>query len=121
MEDTQAPVRAATALGRTALARLQMRVPDEDGFEEVLVERRWQDMVSARAWCERTIARAPAGATILEIEVFEESWQHPPSWETTKPHPIAEALQLGAVGEAGQVRWSEARSMDPRDGAHHLR
>jgi hypothetical protein len=120
MEDTQAAVSPATGIGTTALGRLQMRVSEDDGFEEVMVERRWQDMTSARAWCERTIMRAPVGATILEIQVFEESWQHSRSWETTKTRPIAEVLQLGVVSEEGRVRWSEPRSMTPRAGSRHL-
>lgn len=109
-----------SGIGTTALARLQMRVPDEDGFEEVMVERRWHDMSSARAWCERSVRRAPAGATILEIQVFEESWRHSRSWETTKSHPIAEVLQLGVVSDGDRVRWSEPRSMTPRAGSRHL-
>jgi hypothetical protein len=120
MEDTQTPVMPATGIGTTALGRLQMRLPDEDGFEEVMVERRWQDMGSARAWCERTIRRAPATATILEIQVFEESWQHSRSWETTKTRPIAEVLQLGVVNDGRRVHWSEPRSMTPRAGSRHL-
>jgi len=119
MDDTQARPVAASGIGTTALGRLQMRVPDNDGFEEVLVERRWPDMPSARAWCERTVERAPKGATILEIQVFEESWKHPRSWEATKTRPIAEVLQLGVVTE-DSVRWSEPRSMSPRVGSRHL-
>ena len=120
MDDTQAPALTVTGIGTTALGRLQMRVPEEDGFEEVMVERRWPDMASARAWCERTVDRAPAGATILEIQVFEESWKHSRSWETTKSRPIAEVLQLGVVNNDGDVRWSEPRSMTPRAGSRHL-
>jgi hypothetical protein len=119
MDDTQA-LASVTGIGTTALGRLQMRVPEEDGFEEVMVERRWPDMSSARAWCERTMLRAPGGATILEIQVFQESWTHARSWETTRTHPIAEVLQLGVVGNEGQVRWSEPRSMTPRAGSRHL-
>jgi len=107
------------ALGTTALGRLQMRVPDNDGFEEVLVERRWPDMNAARAWCERAVARSPQGATILEIQVFAESWKHARSWEATTTRPIAEVLQLGVVTD-GSVRWSEPRSMSPRVGSRHL-
>ena len=110
----------ASAIGTTALGRLQMRVPEEGGFEEVMVERRWPDMKSARGWCERTIMRAPRGAVVLEIQVFEESWQRARSWETTKTRPIAEALQLGVVSETGRVRWSDPRPMTPRAGARHL-
>lgn len=121
MEDTHAPVVPATGIGTTALGRLQMRVPDDDGgFEELMVERRWQDMSRARAWCERTILRAPVNATILEIQVFEESWEHSRSWETTKTRPIAEVLQLGVVSDQGRVRWSKPRSMTPRAGSRHL-
>ncbi len=120
MDDTQAPALTVTGIGTTALGRLQMRVPEEDGFEEVMVERRWPDMGSARDWCERTVERAPVGATILEIQVFEESWKHSRSWETTKTRPIAEALQLGVVTDDGCVRWSQPRSMSPRAGSRHL-
>ena len=120
MEHTQGRSASTAGIGTTALGRLQMRVPDDDGgHEEVLVERRWPDMSSARAWCERTAMRAPQGATVLEIQVFEESWKHPRSWETTKTRPIAEVLQLGVVSE-GSVRWSEPRSMSPRVGSRHL-
>ncbi len=119
MDDTQARPVTTAGVGTTALGRLQMRVPEDDGFEEVLVERRWPDMKSARTWCERTAARAPEGATILEIQVFEESWKHPRSWEATKTRPIAEVLQLGVVTD-GSVRWSEPRSMSPRVGSRHL-
>ena len=120
MDDTQARPATVAAVGTTALGRLQMRVPDKDGFEEVLVERRWPDMNAARAWCERTVARSPQGATILEIQVFEESWRHPQSWETIKNRPVAEALQLGVVTPAGRVRWAEPRSMTSQAGARYL-
>jgi hypothetical protein len=120
MDDTQAPLLPGAGIGSTALGRLQMRVPEEDGFEEVMVERRWPDMLSARAWCERTVDRAPIGASILEIQVFEENWKHSRSWETTRTRPVAEALQLGVVTDGGLVRWSEPRSMTPRAGSRHL-
>jgi hypothetical protein len=120
MDDTRAHASSVTGIGSTALGRLQMRVPEEDGFEEVMVERRWTDMTAARAWCERTVMRAPKGATILEIQVFEESWAHSRSWETTRTRPVAEVLQLGVVSEEGRVRWSEPRSMTPRAGSRHL-
>ena len=120
MEEAHATAAPSTAIGTTALGRLQMRVPDDDGYEEVLVERRWPDMVSARAWCERTVRRAAPGTAILEIQVFEESWHHAKSWETTKTRPVAEALQLGVVNTAGYVRWSQPRPMSSRSGARHL-
>ena len=120
MDETQAPAAPGTAIGTTALGRLQMRIPDEDGFEDVLVERRWPDMVSARAWCERTVRRATPGTAILEIQVFEERWHHAKSWETTKTRPVAEALQLGVVNTAGFVRWSEPRPMSARASTRHL-
>jgi|SRR5680860_338811 len=120
MDDTQAPALMVNGIGTTALGRLQMRVPEEDGFEEVTVERRWPNMASARAWCERTVDRARPGSTILEIQVFEESWQHARSWETTKTRPIAELLQLGVVSDGGRVLWSEPRSMTARVGSRHL-
>jgi hypothetical protein len=120
MDDMQAPTISGATIGTTALGRLQMRVPEEDGFEEVVVERRWPDGSSARAWCERTVERAVAGTIVLEIQVFEESWKHSRSWETTKSRPIAETLQLGVVGRDGEVRWAQTRSMSPRAGARHL-
>ena len=120
MEETQATVAPSAAIGTTALGRLQMRVAEDDGYEEVIVERRWPDMVAARAWCERTIRRAGPGATVLEIQVFQESWQHSKSWETTRARPQAEVLQLGVVNDAGYVRWSEPRDMSPRTGSRHL-
>jgi hypothetical protein len=120
MDDTQALSASATGIGTTALGRLHMRVPEDDGYEEVVVERRWPDMASARAWCERAIARAALGSTVLEIQVFEESWRHAKSWETTKTRPHAEVLQLGVVNGAGFVRWSEPRAMSPRSGSRHL-
>lgn len=111
---------AGTGIGTTALGRLEMRVPEDDGYEEVVVERRWPDMAAARAWCERTVLRATADTTILEIQVFEESWKHPKSWETTRPRPVAEALQLGVVTAEGRVRWGEPRDMTLRGGTRHL-
>jgi hypothetical protein len=120
MDETRTPVIPQAGIGTTALGRLQMRVPEDDGFEDVLVERRWPDMASARAWCERTVMRASIDTTILEIQVFEESWRHSKSWETTKTRPQAEVLQLGVVNDAGFVRWSEPRAMSPRAGSRHL-
>jgi hypothetical protein len=119
MEETQSPVIKGAALGTTALGRLEMRVPEDDGYEEVTVERRWPEMSSARDWCERIVRRAAAGTTVLEIQVFEETWRHAKSWETTKSRPVAEVLQLGVVNEAGCVRWSEPRAMVPRPGQRH--
>jgi hypothetical protein len=119
-EITQQTGAGSSAIGTTALGRLQLRVPEDDGYEEVIVERRWPDMVAARAWCERTVARAAAGTTVLEIQVFEESWHHAKSWETTKTRPQAEVLQLGVVNGAGFVRWAEPRAMSPRAGSRHL-
>ena len=66
-------------------------------------------MDSARAWCERTVRRASSGTAILEIQVFQESWKHAKTWETTKTRPHAEVLQIGVVNPAGYVRWSEPR------------
>jgi len=110
----------SAAIGTTALGRLQMRVVEDDGYEEVMIERRWPDMVAARAWCERTIQRAAPGTTVLEIQVFQETWQHAKSWETTRTRPQAELLQLGVVNQSGLVRWSEPREMAPRSGSRHL-
>ena len=120
MDETQARTVPVSGIGTTALGRLQLRVPNEDGFEDVVVERRWSDMGSARAWCERTISRAPSGSTILEIQVFEESWERAKSWDTTRTRPIAEVLQLGVLTSDGRVRWAPPRPMTPRAGARHL-
>lgn len=120
MDDTRAAMRGGSGIGTTALGRVQMRVFEEDGFHEVMVERRWPEMSSARAWCERIVARTAPGSTVLEIQVFEESWRHARSWETTRNHPVAEVLQLGVSGPGKSVRWAEPRSMSPRAGARHL-
>ena len=120
MDSMQALSAPATGLGTTALGRLQMRVPEEDGFEEVVIERRWPDMAAARSWCERVVNRAVAGSTVLEIQVFGESWAHSKSWETTQHHPVADTLQLGMVSADGELRWSTPRSMSPHGGARHL-
>lgn len=120
MDSTQALVTPVTGIGTTSLGRLQLRVPEDDGFEEVVIERRWPEMAAARAWCERTVERAVSGTVVLEIQVFEERWSHAKSWETTRHHPVAEALQLGVVDRDGSVRWAEPRSMTPRAGMRHL-
>ncbi len=112
------PSLPATGIGTTALGRLQLRVPEAGGgHEEVVVERRWPDMGSARAWCERTIARSAPGTEVLEVQVFAESWWHARSWQTERHRPVAEMLQLGVLDAAGGVRWAEPRSMSPRAGA----
>ena len=120
MSDLHRPAATVTGIGTTALGRLQMRVPEDDGFEEVMVERRWPDMPAARAWCERTVARAVPGTTVLEIQVFEESWKHSKSWETTRHRPVAEVLQLGVITASTAIHWAEPRSMTARAGARHL-
>lgn len=123
MDDTGPSTRpgsGAAGVGTTALGRLQMRVLEDDGFQEVVVERRWPDMSSARAWCERSVARVAPGTTVLEIQVFAERWRHARSWETTKNHPVAEELQLGVPGPGGTVRWSTPRQMSRYAGSRHL-
>lgn len=119
MDDVHTPT-AGAGIGSTALGRLQLRVPEDGGFEDIVVERRWPDMKAARAWCERTIARSAAGTAVMEVQVFEESWKHSKSWETTRHRPVAEVLQLAVVGADGRLRWAEPRSMTPRAGARHL-
>jgi hypothetical protein len=120
MDSTQAASPTATGIGSTALGRLQMRVQEDDGYEDVVVERRWPDMAAARAWCERAVDRAPIGTSVLEIQVFGESWSHAKSWETTPHHPVADTLQLGMVAPDGEVRWSSPRSLSPHVGSRHL-
>lgn len=120
MDSAQAVSATVTGIGTTALGRLQMRVPEEDGYQDVVVERRWPDGASARAWCERAIARSAEGTTVLEIQVFGETWSHAKSWETTPHHPVAETLQLGVVAGDGKIRWAAPRSMSPHVGSRHL-
>lgn len=123
MEQAQHSAATGTTIGTTALGRLHMRVREDDGYQEVIVERRWGDLASARTWCERTVERAAADTAVLEIQVFEETWQHGRSWETTGSRPIAHALQLGVVQgrpEEGVV-WSERRPMSPHGSARHAR
>lgn len=117
MDETHAPVVPGSTIGTTALGRLEMRVPEDGGYEEVSIERRWPDMAAARAWCERTVLRAAPGTAVLEIQVFEERWRHAKSWETTGSRPVAEVLQLGVLGNGGFVQWSEPRAMVPRSTA----
>jgi len=124
MEQAQQEVATATTIGTTALGRLHLRVrEDDEGFNEVIVERRWADLAAARTWCERTIQRAAADTSVLEIQVFEESWQHGRSRQTTSGRPVAHALQLGVLAGAGDDRvvWSERRLMAPRSSARHAR
>ena len=120
MDRTQAVSAPASGIGTTALGRLQMRVPEEDGFEDVVIERRWPDMASARSWCERAVGRSAPGTSVLEIQIFEEKWSHSKSWETTEHHPVAESLQLGMMDREGRVRWAATRSMTPQVGSRHL-
>ncbi len=121
MGDTHASMRPVGGIGTTALGRVQMRSPDDDGgHEDIIVERRWPTSVAARAWCERCVDRARPGSTILEIQVFAEQWQHARSWETTKNRPVAATLQLGVVTGPGELRWSEPRSLTARAGSRHL-
>ena len=117
MEETHAPVVPGSSIGTTALGRLELRVPEDGGYEEVSIARRWPDLAAARAWCERTVLRAAPGTAVLEIQVFEERWRHAKSWETTGTRPVAEVLQLGVVGSGGFVQWSEPRAMVPRSTA----
>ena len=107
------------SLGMTALGRLHLSVPEDGGLKDVVVERRWPDAAAARAWCERTVAHTAAGTSVLEIQVFEELWQHARSWETTPSGPVAESLQLGMPGEGGSIHWGESRSMSPHAVAPH--
>jgi hypothetical protein len=118
MDDVQRPV--ATALGMTALGRLHLRVMEDDGVQEVVVERRWAEAAAARSWCEKTVHRAAPDTTVLEIQVFEERWQHARSWETTSNRPVAETLQLGVAGPDGAIHWSESRPMSPHMTLRHV-
>ena len=105
---------AATGRGTTALGRLQLRLPRAGERGEVVKERRHADLAAARAWCERTVTALPAGAEVLEIQVFEEVWWHARSWDDADHRPVPEVLQLGMLDGSGLVRWSEPRSMTPR-------
>jgi hypothetical protein len=122
MEQAQHAAATGITIGTTALGRLHMRVREDEGYKEVIVERRWADLTAARAWCERAVEHAAADTAVLEIQVFEETWQHGRSWETTGSRPIAHALQLGVVPQGGAgVMWSERRPMSPHGSARHAR
>lgn len=110
MDAADAP---GSGIGTTALGRLALRVLGEDGPEEVVKERRWPDMQSARAWCERIVDTTDPGTEIIEIQVFEEAWWHARSWERAHHRPTAEKLQLGMLDGQGLLRWGEPRSMTP--------
>ena len=121
MDDITEGPSARGGVGTTALGRLHLRVPEGDGFEEVVVERRWPEMSAARAWCERTITKSARGTTVLEIQVFEERWSHARSWETTVGHhPVPEVLQLGVIDAGGGVLWAPPRSMSARAAERRL-
>lgn len=105
---------AASSRGTTALGRLQLRLPQAGERGEVVKERRHADLAAARAWCERTVLALPAGAEVLEVQVFEEVWWHARSWEDADHRPVPEVLQLGVLDGCGSLRWGEPRSMTPR-------
>ncbi len=81
------PCAANSAIGTTALGRLQMRVPEDDGYEEVIVERRWPDMASARAWCERIVERAAPGTSYWRSRSSRRAGATPSPGRPPRPGP----------------------------------
>jgi hypothetical protein len=51
---------------------------------------------------------------VLEIHVMVEQWQHPKSWETTGPRPVAESIQVGVPDSEGGIRWSTPQAASTR-------
>ncbi|MEO5653696.1 MAG: hypothetical protein ABIN79_04650 [Marmoricola sp.] len=121
MDEPQPTPPRGSGIGTTALGRLQLRVPGETGPVERVVERRWPDTDAARTWCERFVSRLDPEADVLEIQIFEESWSHPPSWESRPNRPEFRALQVGMLLEGGRgVLWGHTRPMTPSPGARRL-
>ena len=96
---------------RSAVGRLTLVVEVGHGTETVTYERRWPGPDEARRWCEEKVAHAPAGATVLEIQVIEEVWGRRHAWEATASRHIPETLQLGMRTGTGAVTWGEAHEV----------
>ncbi|HET8559027.1 MAG TPA: hypothetical protein VFL69_00760 [Marmoricola sp.] len=97
----------------TALGRLHLRVLTEGVSQDVILERRWPDAASARAWCERVV-RDPAGAVVLqEAHVFTERWRHPRSWEIDPVRAVPQSDQAGAPDPAGGICWAAPCVVEP--------
>ncbi|HEY0903086.1 MAG TPA: hypothetical protein VGE14_04285 [Marmoricola sp.] len=91
--------------GRSALGRLALLVETPDGTEEVTYERRWHDAGAARAWCETKVRSAPAGSTVVELQVTEEVWGHLHPWDAMANRHIPQTLQLGIRQTNGTIIW----------------
>lgn len=99
-------------IGTTALGRLHLRVTKDGGPEDVILERRWPDPLSARVWCERVAG--DRGAELQEAHVVAERWHHPKSWEAHPVRAIPESVQHGLPDGVGGICWTPARSVHPR-------
>ncbi|HEU4566596.1 MAG TPA: hypothetical protein VFR99_01085 [Marmoricola sp.] len=95
-------------IGATALGRLHLRVSREGVSEDVILERRWPDADSARAWCEKVVADPASPAQLQEAQVFTERWQHPKSWETRPVRALPDSVQDGRPDGAGGIVWAQA-------------
>ncbi len=108
-------------IGTTALGRLHLRVTKQGRPEDVILERRWAETLSARMWCERVAQDPGPGVEVQEAQVFAERWQHPKSWETEPVRAVPESVQDGRPDSAGGIAWAPARSVDPIIDGHRER
>ncbi len=124
MDEAPPTTLAASGIGTTALGRLHLMVSAEGEASqatEKVVTRRWPDAAAARAWCDRFVSRLPPDSSVLEIQVFEESWTHARSWESRPNRPEFNSLQVGVLLEgANGIRWGHALRMTPLPGARRL-
>jgi hypothetical protein len=93
-------------IGTTALGRLRLRVTKAGVVEDVILERRWPDADSARAWCERVTNDPARPVELQEAQVFTERWRHPKSWETQPVRALPESVQAGRPDGAGGITWT---------------
>lgn len=110
--------RARARIGATALGRLHLRVHKDGAPQDVILERRWPDADSARAWCERVALDPVEPVEVQEAHVFTERWQHPKSWETKPVRALPESVQDGRPDGVGGIAWSAHKPVAaPAEGA----
>jgi hypothetical protein len=104
-------------IGTTALGRLYLRVTKLGMAEDVILERRWPDADSARAWCERIVHDRARPVELQEAQVYTERWRHPKSWETQPVRALPESVQDGRPDGAGGIAWTAVAPVQaPVDG-----